>query len=333
MKHHFLSFCLSTPWALEPGRMRAYAAVLARKYAAKDGLIAEVHAEPMAARASSGPSRANNIAVIPIYGTIVQRASQLGMCEGGTGCQDISSMLSQALADDTVSQILLDIDSPGGSVFGVSELADEIRAARAQKPVVAIANSMAASAAYWLGCSAGEFYVTPGGQVGSIGVWTAHEDYSKALEADGINVTLISAGKYKVEGNPYGPLDEEGLAATQKSVDEYYGMFTAAVAKGRGVPIDSVRNGMGQGRMLGADDAVAQKMVDGVMPISGVIRKMQRDGKAAQRGAGARADDVTLDVLADASAETVVDVAATVTPEQLARASAARARALDLASL
>jgi capsid assembly protease len=329
MKHHFLSFCLSTPWALEPGRMRAYAAVLARKYAAKDGLIAEVHAEPMAARASAGPARANNIAVIPVYGTIVQRASQLGMCEGGTGCQDISSMLAQALADDTVSQILLDIDSPGGSVFGVSELADEIRAARAQKPVVAIANSMAASAAYWIGCSAGEFYVTPGGQVGSIGVWTAHEDWSKALEEEGIAVTLISAGKYKVEGNPYGPLDEEALGATQKSVDEYYGMFTAAVAKGRGVPVDSVRNGMGQGRMLGADDALAEKMVDGVMPMSGVIRKMQRDGKA--RGAGARADGSALEIVADAAQAPAAETAT----DELARVCAAqrRERELNLLSL
>ena len=302
--HHFLSFCLSTPWALMPERMAAYAAVLAHRYALRDGLKAggldeDDHGAPLKPSAgprNSGP-RQGAIAVIPVHGTIVQRASQINICEGGTSTEQVSAMLQQALADETVSQILLDVDSPGGSVFGVSEMADEIRAARAQKPVVAIANSMAASAAYWIGCSAGEFYMTPGGMVGSIGVWTAHEDWSKALEEAGVNVTLISAGKYKVEGNPYGPLDEEAKTNTQKSVDDYYSMFTKAVAKGRNVPIDAVRNGMGQGRVLQADDAMAEKMVDGVMTFNEVVRKMQRAQQARKSGRSAQANRNTLRIL------------------------------------
>ena len=129
------------------------------------------------------------------------------------------------------------LDSPGGSVYGVSELADEIMNARAQKPVIAIANSLAASAAYWIGCSASELYVTPGGEVGSIGVWQAHFDYSQALAAEGVTPTLISAGKYKVEGNPYAPLGEDALGFMQSRVDDYYAVFTKSVARGRGVPI------------------------------------------------------------------------------------------------
>ena len=66
---------------------------------------------------------------------------------GSASTQQFSAALRDALNDDTVSQILIDIDSPGGSVYGVAELADEILAARKQKPVVAIANSLAASAA------------------------------------------------------------------------------------------------------------------------------------------------------------------------------------------
>lgn len=302
--HHFLSFCLSSPWALMPERMSAYAAVLARRYLARDGLKSggmdeDDHGAPLTL--SAGPrnagARQGSIAVIPVHGTIVQRSSQIDMCEGGTSTEYVGAALQQALADETIAQILLDVDSPGGSVFGVSELADEIRAARAQKPIVAIANSQAASAAYWIGCAAGEFYMTPGGQVGSIGVWTAHEDWSKALEAAGVNVTLISAGKFKVEGNPYSPLDEEAKANTQKGVDTYYTMFTKAVAKGRNVPIDSVRNGMGQGRVLGADDAMAEKMVDGVMTMNEVIRKMQRAQQPAKGGRSARANANTLRIL------------------------------------
>jgi len=178
-----------------------------------------------------------------------------------------------------VGQILIDIDSPGGSVYGVAELADEIVSARAKKPVVAIANSLAASAAYWIGCSASEFYVTPGGEVGSIGVWQAHQDYSKAMDEAGVKTTLISAGKFKVEGNPYAPLDEEAQGFMQSRVDDYYAAFTKAVAKGRGVSIPQVRDGMGQGRVLGADAALASSMVDGIATFEDVVKKMRRDAR------------------------------------------------------
>jgi signal peptide peptidase SppA len=207
---------------------------------------------------------------------------------GSTSTQHFSSALRQLMADDTVGQILIDIDSPGGSVYGVAELADEIQSARAQKPVIAVANSLAASAAYWIGCSASEFYVTPGGEVGSIGVWQAHQDYSKALEESGVKTTLISAGKFKVEGNPYSPLDDEAQSFMQSRVDDYYAAFTKAVARGRGVPIAQVRDGMGQGRVLGADDALAQNMVDGIATFDDVLKKMRRDAKQQVRPGASR---------------------------------------------
>jgi signal peptide peptidase SppA len=141
--------------------------------------------------------------------------------------------------------------------------------------VVAVANSLAASAAYWIGCSASEFYVTLGGEVGSIGVWQAHFDYSKALEEEGVKPTLISAGKFKVEGNPYLPLDPEAQAFMQSRVDDYYNAFIQAVAVGRGVAVDDVRNGMGEGRVLGADAALAQRMVDGIASFDDVLARMQ----------------------------------------------------------
>lgn len=194
---------------------------------------------------------------------------------GSTSTQQFTSALRQVLADDTVGQILIDIDSPGGSVYGVAELASEILKARAQKPVVAVANSLAASAAYWIGCSATEFYVTPGGEVGSIGVWQAHFDYSKALEEEGVKPTLVSAVKFKVEGNPYVPLDPEAQAFMQSRVDDYYNAFIQAVAVGRGASVEDVRNGMGEGRVLGSDAALAQRMVDGIASFDDVLARMQ----------------------------------------------------------
>ena len=224
-------------------------------------------------------STGTGIAVLPLYGVVTQRGNMVDDISGpgSTSTQQFTSVLRQMLTDDTVGQILIDIDSPGGSVYGVSELGDAILSARAQKPVVAIANSLAASAAYWVGSQASEFYITSGGEVGSIGVWQAHQDYSKAMDEAGVKTTLISAGKFKVEGNPYAPLDEEAQGFMQSRVDDYYASFTKAVAKGRGVPITQVRDGMGQGRVLGADAALAQNMVDGIASFDQVLSKMQKD--------------------------------------------------------
>ena len=289
MNHQLLvAEYLATPWALMPERLSAVTAVIARwsgDTRASDEVMHSVAADRNArdARRQSNVSNSGGgIAVLPLYGIVTQRGNMVDDVSGpGTAStQQFSNILRAALQDETVSQILIDIDSPGGSVYGVAELADEIVSARAQKPVVAIANSLAASAAYWIGCSASEFYVTPGGEVGSIGVWQAHQDYSKAMDEAGVKTTLISAGKFKVEGNPYAPLDEEAQGFMQSRVDDYYAAFTKAVAKGRGVPISQVRDGMGQGRVLGADAALASSMVDGIATFEDVVKKMRRDARA-----------------------------------------------------
>ena len=289
MNHQLLvAEYLATPWALMPERLSAVTAVIARwsgDARASDEVMHSVAVDRNARdarRQSSVSNSGGGIAVLPLYGIVTQRGNMVDDVSGpGTAStQQFSNMLRAALQDETVSQILIDIDSPGGSVYGVAELADEIVSARAQKPVVAIANSLAASAAYWIGCSASEFYVTPGGEVGSIGVWQAHQDYSKAMDEAGVKTTLISAGKFKVEGNPYAPLDEEAQGFMQSRVDDYYAAFTKAVAKGRGVPISQVRDGMGQGRVLGADAALASSMVDGIATFEDVVKKMRRDARA-----------------------------------------------------
>ena len=278
-----LSEFLTTPWALMPERLQAMAGVLTRWSAGEpptdetmfqiqsERVLRDTRKQMAAANAGSG------IAVLPLYGVVTQRGNMVDDISGpgSSSTQQFTSALRQVLADDTVGQILIDIDSPGGSVYGVAELASEIVKARSQKPVVAVANSLAASAAYWIGCSASEFYVTPGGEVGSIGVWQAHFDYSKALEEEGAKTTLISAGKFKVEGNPYVPLDPEAQAFMQSRVDDYYNAFIQAVAVGRGVTVDVVRNGMGEGRVLGADAALTQRMVDGIASFDDVLARMQ----------------------------------------------------------
>ena len=289
-KQLLISEFLTTPWALMPERLQAMTAVLTRWSSdepPREETLFQVNTDRVmrdTRKQFAASSAGAGIAVPPLYGVITQRGNMVEDISGpgSTSTQKFTSALRQVLADDTVAQILIDIDSPGGSVYGVSELAAEIMKARTQKPVVAVANSLAASAAYWIGCAAGEFYVTPGGEVGSIGVWQAHFDYSKALEGDGVKPTLISAGKFKVEGNPYVPLDLEALSFMQSRVDDYYNAFAKAVAKGRGLTVNDVREGMGEGRVLGADAALAAKMVDGVATFDEVLAKIQKTARSAQ---------------------------------------------------
>jgi signal peptide peptidase SppA len=275
---------LNTPWAILPEKLSAIQALLALRAAG-----GQVTAEDIAA-ATNGrrpllPTR-GAVAMIPVYGTIHQHAGMMMESSGGTATDAVSEALRQALADPGVGAVVLDVDSPGGAVSGVGELAMEIFKSRGPKPIIAVANSLMASAAYWIGSAADEIWVTPGGEVGSIGVYAAHEDVSQALEKDGIRVNLVSAGKYKVEGNQFEPLTDEARSSIQARVDAYYTMFVGAVARGRGYAEATVRNGFGEGRLVGAQEAVDAHMADRIGTLDEAI---QRAGTLARRRASAQA--------------------------------------------
>lgn len=299
---------LSTPWAILPERLSAIASVLARWSeggTASPEVMAAVRADVAAAEARRGEAaRAGNgaVAVLPFYGVTAQRTSAVQDISGPglMSLQRFTQAFRSVVSDDSVGGVLIDIDSPGGSVYGVQELADEIYRARSQKPIVAIANSLAASAAYWIGSSASELYVTPGGEAGSIGVFAAHEDWSKALAEAGVSTSLISAGKYKTEGHPYGPLSDEARAFMQSRVDQYYGAFTRAVGRNRGTDVATVRSSMGEGRVFGASDAKAAGMVDDVATFDQVLARMAKSigqGKSNQRAQHAAAMRRDIDIL------------------------------------
>jgi capsid assembly protease len=132
---------------------------------------------------------------------------------------------------------------------------------------------MAASAAYWICSAADEIVVTPSGSVGSIGVIAAHEDISKALDKEGIKVTLMGAGKYKTEANPFEPLSDAAKQELQGRLNEFYGMFTKAVGRNRGVGAYAVQNGFGEGRMVSAQQAVKEGMADRVATLDATLAR------------------------------------------------------------
>lgn len=276
----------STPWAILPETLATIINLIA--FRASGGTLSEQEIQQrIGAVAKPQVRQQGTIAVLPVFGVLTHRASMMTDMSGGTSTERLGSAIRQALGDTNVSAIVLDIDSPGGSVNGIAELADEIYRARGQKPVYAIANSMAASAAYWLGTSASELSVIPSGEVGSIGVLAAHEDVSKALEVQGVKTTLITAGRYKAEASPYAALADEARAAIQERVDDYYEQFVGDVARGRGVKASEVKAGYGEGRMVGAKRAKQLGMVDHVETMEALLsRLMRQSGQSGKARAG-----------------------------------------------
>jgi signal peptide peptidase SppA len=273
---HVLSLVFERPWAILPSTLATIVEVV-RLRAIGTPLTAEDVRERLAAspqrqrRAATGA-----VAVIPVHGVIVPKANLMTEMSGATSVESLTGAFRDAMAAEDVSGVVFDIDSPGGVVEGLPELAAEIRGARGAKPVVAVANHMAASAAYWLGSQADELVASPSASVGAIGVYMAHMDESAAFEKEGIKPTVVSAGRYKQEGLPYAPLTDDAKAHLQSIVDDYYGMFTSDVSKGRRVPIATVRDGYGEGRMFTAQTALREGMVDRVDTLDNSIVRVAR---------------------------------------------------------
>jgi signal peptide peptidase SppA len=171
--------------------------------------------------------------------------------------------MEMALQDDRVKGIMLNIDSPGGEVSGAFDMADFVAAAGQKKKIAAYAGDMMASAAYLVGSQASKIYASQTAAVGSIGVLMAHTDYSKAMEDEGIKVTLIHSGKHKVEGNPYQALDPEVHDKIQGELDSLREKFAATAAAGRNKSKDSMM--ATEAAVYTAEEAVKEGLVDSVM--------------------------------------------------------------------
>jgi signal peptide peptidase SppA len=204
----------------------------------------------------------NQIAVIPIHGTLVRRTVGLEAESGLASYAAIASQLDAALANPNAAAILLDIDSPGGESGGVFDLADRIRSAASVKPVWAVANDMAFSAAYALASSASRIFVSRTGGVGSIGVIAMHVDQSAKDAQDGVRYTAVFAGDRKNDLNPHQPITGEAHAFLQGEVNRVYGLFVETVAKHRGLQAEAIV--ATQAGLFFGTDAVSAGLADAV---------------------------------------------------------------------
>ena len=269
----------ATAWAVQPEYLHSMIAsveLLMAGGAVAEHTIAALKASSeitAARRKEISASTGGSVVVLPLYGFISQRSDWTSFFFGGTTIEGFTAQFRQAMADPNVTAIVIDVDSPGGSVSGVDELAAEIYAARGKKTIVSISNTLNASAALYISSAASELAVMPSSLTGSIGVYNSFEDDSEYLAKLGSKITLVSAGKFKVENNQFEPHNEVGLAAAQALVDGYYDLFVKAIAKFRGVKVADVTGGFGEGRMLMAADAVASGMADRIGTLDTVLAK------------------------------------------------------------
>src|SRR6185369_16665584 len=218
---------------------------------------------------------------------IFPRANLMTEFSGGATVSGIRDAFREAMADEAVGSILFDVDSPGGYVDGVDELAAEIREARGQgKPIVAIADYTMASAAYYLASGVDEIVASPSAMVGWIGTVMVHQEFSKADELEGVTTTVIRNPARKYEVNGVEPLTDAARATLQQEVDDFSAAFHTAVSKGRGVSVGRVQSDFGQGTGMSAQRARAAGLVDRVEPIDATIKRMAA-GKVQLRGTAA----------------------------------------------
>ena len=200
------------------------------------------------------------IAIIPIEGTLVHKSYGMDALSGLRSYAEIQEEIEDAATDPGVKAILLDIDSPGGEMAGAFDTADTIFAARSTKPLFAVANNDAFSAAYLLASGAERVYASRTSGVGSIGVIVSHLDVSGNDEKMGYKYTIIYAGSHKADLQPHAPLSEEARAVLEAEVERTYQLLVGSVARNRGLPESSIRNT--EAALYFGSDAVNAKLAD-----------------------------------------------------------------------
>ena len=265
---HLAARLFGVPLAIHRPKLDVILSVLGARVGLAD-LAAPVGYTP-AARALGPPS--GKVAVIPIHGTLVRRTSGIEAESGLASYTGIAAQLDAALASPEIAAILLDIDSPGGESGGVFDLADRIRAASEVKPVWAVANDMAFSAAYALASAATRVFVARTGGVGSIGVIAMHVDQSVKDAQDGVRYTAVFAGERKNDLNPHEPISNEAHAVLRAEVDRIYDLFVETVARHRGLDANAVR--ATEAGLFFGPDAVATGLADAVGSLDDALTQL-----------------------------------------------------------
>ncbi|MCZ4128614.1 S49 family peptidase [Stutzerimonas balearica] len=263
-----------TPLLIARPKLEVILGVVARK------LAGDTLATPPPATVDAGMTGSlqhlEGIAVIPVLGTLVRRSSYLGAASGLTSYHDIEAMAEAAFADPEVRAVLLEIDSSGGEAGGVFDLAQRLRSLSqtSGKPLWAIADEAALSAAYAIACAADRLWLTRTAEVGSIGVVAVHVDESVADAKAGMTYTFLHAGAHKVDGHPHAPLPAPVAADIQADIEQLHDQFVALVAGFRRLTPEAIRDT--EARVYRGEAAVQAGLADQIGTRAEAITALQR---------------------------------------------------------
>ena len=263
-----------TPLLVARPKLEVILGVVARK------LAGDTLATPPPANVDAGMTgglqNLEGIAVLPVLGTLVRRSSYIGAASGLTSYHDIEAMAEHAFADPMVKAVLLEIDSSGGEAGGVFDLAQRLRtlAQSSGKPLWAIADEAALSAAYAIACAADRLWLTRTAEVGSIGVVAVHVDESVADAKAGMTYTFLHAGAHKVDGHPHAPLPAPVAADIQADIEQLHEQFIALVAGFRRLSVDVIRDT--EARVYRGEAALQAGLADQIGTRAEAITALQR---------------------------------------------------------
>ena len=229
-------------------------------------------------RATKFKNIKGQVVTVPLHGFISHKATIWSAMGFETSSETFGNWLADLANNRDVGAIVIDVDSPGGTVAGISGVADKIFALRGKKPIIAVVNDLMASAAYWLASAAEEIVADPDSLTGSIGVVGIHMDWSAAFEMAGIKPTIIKAGEFKAEGNPFEPLSDEAKEFHQNRVDAFFESFVSAVARHRGISAGTVKSDFGKGRVFLAAKAKSVGMIDRIATKEQVMNDLMPAG-------------------------------------------------------
>lgn len=263
-----------TPLLVARPKLEVILGVVARKLAGDT--LATPPPATVDAGMTGGLQNLEGIAIIPILGTLVRRSSYIGAASGLTSYHEIEAMAEQAFSDPMVKAVLLEIDSSGGEAGGVFDLAQRLRtlAQTSGKPLWAIADEAALSAAYAIACAADRLWLTRTAEVGSIGVVAVHVDESVADAKAGMTYTFLHAGAHKVDGHPHAPLPAPVAADIQTDIDQLHDQFIALVAGFRRLTPEVIRDT--EARVYRGEAALQAGLADQIGTTREALTALQR---------------------------------------------------------
>lgn len=249
-------------WAIKPALLQ----LLAEAYTSsmREATFLAVRSPLPTVASRAGYELNDGVAVIRLTGVLLRHEPSWSGLFDVTSTAHVSEVLRLALRDSSVRAIVLAVHSPGGAVDGAQELARQVYAARRSKPIVAYAEGLMASAAYWIGAAADQVYISSETtELGSIGVVATHVDISRAEDARGLKTTEIVAGQYKRVASMYQPLSQLGRSTLQEQVNQVYSVFVNDVATFRRATPETVIRSMADGRIFLGRSAIAAGLADG----------------------------------------------------------------------